>query len=196
MSTTTPFVLNGVHIDPGLNRVTRDGSECHLEPQVMKLLQFLAANADTTVDRDTLMEEVWPGSEPNEEALTQAVSKLRRALGDTDRTLIRTVRKVGYRLQGPIHQVTEREATRPDRSATPKERPVQTRRWRLAIPLASLALVAFMVSRVKVVAVHHTDPMPASWVMAADAGMPDVTLNVTHSLPDSSRVIAIRRVRR
>jgi len=68
----------------------------------MRLLLHLCEHVDQTCSRDGIMESVWPDSEPNEETLTQAVSKLRKALGDSNRSLIRTVRKVGYRLNGPV----------------------------------------------------------------------------------------------
>lgn len=158
-----PFILAGIHVDPSLNAVTRNGRTVVLEPQVMRLLLHLSSHADQTCPRESIMESVWPDSLPNEEALTQAISKLRKALGDTDRTVIKTVRKVGYRLHGPVTYVDATTNHREDRSdATPvPDIPasgsvvarLQPHRW--VWKAAAVLLVGFAISRFKVVAVHH-----------------------------------------
>src|SRR6185295_4774426 len=68
----------------------------------------------------------WPGVVVGDEALTQCIIKLRRALGDDARaaSYIETVSKRGYRLIAPVG-----------------ERPVARRRH-LAVAAASLAALA------------------------------------------------------
>lgn len=145
---SSPFVLAGIRVEPGLNAIHRDGHSVTVEPQVMRLLLHLCAHVDETCTRQQLMAEVWPESLPNEEALTQAVSKLRKALGDTRRTRLRTVRKVGYRLAGPISMVTETSSS--PRAAIQAPR---SRRW--VWQFAAVLLIGFAISRFKVIAVHH-----------------------------------------
>ena len=73
-----------------------------LEPMVSKLLEVLIA-AEQPVSRKSLLDEIW-GKDGSDEAITQAVSKLRRALGDTTRPykMIETLPKQGYQLRAPV----------------------------------------------------------------------------------------------
>lgn len=104
-----PFTLAGATIEPLLNLISRDGQHFQVERQVMLLLLFLVENIDQVVTRESLLESLWENSVPKDEALTQAVSKLRKALGDspTNGRLIQTIRKVGYRLTGPVSYAHE-----------------------------------------------------------------------------------------
>jgi|GEM_PF-3577984 len=157
-----PFVLSGIRVDPGRNLIVRPDASIRVEPRVMELLQFLGDHVDLTCSREDIMASVWTDSLPNEEALTQSVSKLRKALGDDNRTLLETVRKVGYRLNGPLLYVSPEPSQNPggsDRAASHASglRPVFTRR--LIVSLAAMLLVALGISRVKVIAIHHDGPV-------------------------------------
>ncbi len=78
-----------------------------LEPRVAQLLSCLAANAGQTVRRETLMEEVWPGMIVGDEALSNAVKKLRNAFNDDFQNprIIDTIPKAGYRLIAEVKQL-------------------------------------------------------------------------------------------
>ncbi|MES9913699.1 MAG: winged helix-turn-helix domain-containing protein, partial [Candidatus Sedimenticola sp. 4PFRAG1] len=67
---------------------------------VMALLVYLAENAGKTVSREELFDALWPGVVVSDDTLTQAVIKLRKALGDSAKNAryIQTVPKRGYRL--------------------------------------------------------------------------------------------------
>ena len=121
----------------------------------MKLLLFLAEHAGETCTREEIMASVWPGSLPNEEALTQGISKLRKALGDGNRQLLETIRKVGYRLNGQLSPAAPSDSRRYDRPAASALPPksLSSKRWVLS--LAAMLLVAFAISRFKVIAIHH-----------------------------------------
>lgn len=89
---------------PDLNELRRGGDAVRIEPKAMELLLVLAARAPQVVGRAELMQAVWPRVVVGDEALTQAVTKLRRALGDTARTpaYIETIAKRGYRLVAAV----------------------------------------------------------------------------------------------
>ena len=74
------------------------GEAMMLEPRIGDLLLRLV-RADGPVTREALLDDIW-GDLGSDEALTQAISKLRRALNDTKRPhqIIQTVPKQGYRL--------------------------------------------------------------------------------------------------
>ena len=79
----------------------RDGAHIELRPQSFTVLRRLADGAGELVSKDDLLEACWPGVIVTEDSLTQCISEIRRALGDSGRSLIRTVARRGYRLVPP-----------------------------------------------------------------------------------------------
>jgi DNA-binding winged helix-turn-helix (wHTH) protein/TolB-like protein/Tfp pilus assembly protein PilF len=90
--------------DPATNQLRRAGDRVRLEPKAMEVLVALTARAGEVVSREALLAEVWPGVVVGDEALTQSIIKLRRALGDNPRApaYIETISKRGYRLIAPV----------------------------------------------------------------------------------------------
>ena len=100
------FALAGWEVNPPLNRLLHpEIGERHLEPRLMKLLCYLAANQGEVLSRDELVAELWPHVIVNENSLTRAVSELRKhLLTETTQpgNLIQTVPKRGYLLSQPV----------------------------------------------------------------------------------------------
>ncbi len=86
--------------DFALNVLRRGQQSIHLEPKAMEVLFFLARHPGEVVSRDDLLAALWDGVVVGDDALTQAVIKLRKAFGDNPRepSYIQTVPKRGYRL--------------------------------------------------------------------------------------------------
>ena len=95
-------------IAPELNQISRAGESARLEPKAIGLLVFLAQRAGEVVSREELLTALWPGVVVGDNALTQAVTKLRRALGDTARkpAYIESISKRGYRLIAPVEPLS------------------------------------------------------------------------------------------
>ena len=91
-------------VDATANQLSRDGQSTRLEPKVIEVLVYLACHAGDVVGREELLQAVWPGVIVGDDALTQAIIKLRKALGDDARqpTYIETISKRGYRLIAPV----------------------------------------------------------------------------------------------
>ena len=70
-----------------------------LRPKALDVLLLLAKHAGRVVDKVTLMDRVWPGVVVGDDSLTQTVVEIRRAMGDRERQILRTVARRGYRLQ-------------------------------------------------------------------------------------------------
>lgn len=70
----------------------------------MRLLLCLAEHAGETVSIDDLLNEVWEGVNVSPDSVYQAITSLRRVLGDDPRqpTYIATVPRLGYRLLAPV----------------------------------------------------------------------------------------------
>lgn len=98
LSPMVAFKVGNAVFDPERRCVMRGDREFDLEPKVSELLVRLA-QVDGVVRREDLLDALW-GADGSDEALTQTVSKLRRALGDTERPyrIIETVPKLGYRM--------------------------------------------------------------------------------------------------
>src|SRR5271168_206745 len=93
-------------VNPALD-ILYDGSETHkLEPRTMRLLMCLANSVGAVVSVDRLLTEVWTGVVVGPASVYQAVSQLRKLLGDVDPnpTYIATVPRKGYRLIVPVHR--------------------------------------------------------------------------------------------
>jgi TolB-like protein/DNA-binding winged helix-turn-helix (wHTH) protein len=128
------------------HRLERDGESVKLEPRVADLLHYLARRPGQPVSRATLLEDLWPGTVVGDEALTNAVNKLRRAFGD-DRAnpqVIETIPKAGYRLIAPVQPLAT-GSHRPALDTPPTTTTGRSRRRRF-IPAAGLVLGAALVA--------------------------------------------------
>lgn len=99
-----PLRVGAWRVDPATNELARDGETVRIEPKAMEVLAALAGRAGHVVGRDELLRTVWPGVVVGDEALTQSIIKLRKALGDNPRApaYIETISKRGYRLIAPV----------------------------------------------------------------------------------------------
>ncbi len=100
--------------DRTTNEIGRAGETVRIEPKVMEVLMALAGRAGQVVSREELLATLWPGVVVGDEALTQGIIKLRRALGDNPRapSYIETISKRGYRLIAPVSAGDARPAPR------------------------------------------------------------------------------------
>ena len=80
-------------------RLLRNGTPIELPPKALDLLFLLAASPTALVSKDDILDALWPGVSVTDNAITQVVSELRQALGDTPATpqFIQTVPRRGYR---------------------------------------------------------------------------------------------------
>ena len=75
------------------------GTKHKLSPKEMEVLIMLVRNVDRTLTRKEILEQVWGDEFGNDLGLTQIISKLRQLIGDTEKTIIRTIPKKGYLLR-------------------------------------------------------------------------------------------------
>jgi DNA-binding winged helix-turn-helix (wHTH) protein/tetratricopeptide (TPR) repeat protein len=108
-------------LDAASYRLTRDGTVVPLSPKALDLLLYLVARPSSLVAKQELLDALWPGVAVTENALTQAVSDLRQALGDdpSHSTYLQTVPRRGYRFIAPVEAAAVR--------TSPATTPVATR---------------------------------------------------------------------
>jgi DNA-binding winged helix-turn-helix (wHTH) protein/tetratricopeptide (TPR) repeat protein len=89
-----PFVA-----DRARYRVVRGDAVVELTPKLLDLLFHLVDRPGVLVTKEELLDALWPDANVTDNALTQAVSELRQALGDDagDPRFIKTVARRGYR---------------------------------------------------------------------------------------------------
>ena len=82
----------------------REGEPVALTPKVFDILLALVENGGRVVEKDDLMKRVWPSTFVEEGNLTQNISLLRKALGETPNGIqfIETVPRRGYRFVGAM----------------------------------------------------------------------------------------------
>ena len=98
------FHFDRFAIDVEDRRLRCDGDPVELSGRYFDALALLVREAGTLVTKDRFMADVWSGIPVTDEALTQCIRSLRRALGDdaANPRLIETVPKHGYRFIAPV----------------------------------------------------------------------------------------------
>jgi TolB-like protein/DNA-binding winged helix-turn-helix (wHTH) protein/Tfp pilus assembly protein PilF len=107
------------------------GVEVALRPKTFDLLRYLISNPSRLVSKDELLAAVWPDVLVSDDSVVQCITELRRALGDHDQRLIKTVQRRGYRFEAPIS--VEPDTTVPPSASALAEgdQPRKSRRWPL-----------------------------------------------------------------
>ena len=85
-------------LDVASRELRRGEAVLELRPKSFDLLACLVLGAGHVQTKDELMAEVWPGLVVTDESVARCVSDIRRALGDGDQRLVKTVPRRGYLL--------------------------------------------------------------------------------------------------
>jgi TolB-like protein/DNA-binding winged helix-turn-helix (wHTH) protein/Flp pilus assembly protein TadD len=101
-------------LDPLKRRLTSEGEPVRLAPKALELLLVLVEASGRTVEKDELLEKVWAGTIVEENNLNQAITALRKSLGDSrqDSQYIATVPGLGYRFVAEVKRVDDVPAQR------------------------------------------------------------------------------------
>ena len=101
------FRFGDFEADRTAYRVERRGTPVDLTPKLLDLLFCLLDRPGDLVTKEALLDAVWPGANVTENAMAQAMSDLREALGDDAArpTFIRTIARRGYRFIAPVERV-------------------------------------------------------------------------------------------
>lgn len=122
----TDLRLGRLCVRPQSCEVIRDADIWVVEPQLMRVLVVLAARAGQVVSRSDLIDACWDGRAISEDAINRVLSRLRQLGRETEDFHIRTVRKVGYRLE----VTTPASLPPPTAEAAPPPEPSRTVRYR------------------------------------------------------------------
>ena len=98
------YVFGDFVLDVGERRLTRSGEPVELNSRYFEALTLLVRHPGELIPKDRFMDEVWRGVPVTDEALTQCIRTLRKALGDQASRphFIETVPKHGYRFVADV----------------------------------------------------------------------------------------------
>ncbi|MBN8551790.1 MAG: transcriptional regulator [Caulobacterales bacterium] len=131
---THPYRFGDFELDVANRRLSRDGQAVELSARYFDALALMVSEPGHLITKDRFLDEVWRGVPVTDEALTQCVRSLRRALGDEAGRprFIETVPKHGYRFVAPVENGHRHPAAVADGSVpTPVSGLAQA--WRLAL---------------------------------------------------------------
>jgi DNA-binding winged helix-turn-helix (wHTH) protein/Tol biopolymer transport system component len=180
------FEFGPFRLDVANWQLTRDDLPIALEPQVFKLLLLLLEKRGGLIEKNALVDELWPDSHVEERTLTQHVYVLRKALEPYGHQYIQNIPKKGYRFAGQV-TIRQQSGAPPTPSALPMVVPPPNRRWRLSW-LGALPIAALVVWTVDRAAPEQTQAVGARLERLTEHG----TAQLTAISPDASRVAYTR----
>src|SRR5205085_11038584 len=155
------YEFGDFRLDAGKRLLWRADTQVPLTPRVFETLLYLVEHHDTVLDKERLMEAVWPDSIVEENNLTQNISSLRRVFGETPGShhYIVTVPGRGYRFVAdvkmreadvgpPLRRIPEAASATTDNKTEPVASVAQPNHRRSFRPmlLATAAVVALSVA--------------------------------------------------
>ena len=132
----------------------RDGQPVTLPPKDLETLLVLVERAGHIVEKEELLEKVWPGVFVEEGNLARHIFNLRQVLGDSPdgRKYIETIPKRGYRFVAAVQE--DPEATAPYSTVQDSEQAQTTVHfgqkrslWMWPLALAVLAVTGILIAR-------------------------------------------------
>ncbi len=171
-------------IDSSARELRRSGEPVDIEPRAFDLLVYLFEHRDRAVSKDELQDEVW-GTIVSESALTRSVMKLRRSLGDSDESIIKTVPRFGYRFVADVDDETPPQTASSD--------PVRSAKgWAIGgvLALALAVVVLWQMTHVEPIEDKSVAVLPFADLSAAQDhqwfadGLAEEVLNALARTPD------------
>jgi transcriptional activator of cad operon len=155
-SNNTILLIGDWRVNAASGEISRNGETIRLEFRTMRLLMCLAEHAGQVVSIDDLLSQVWPEVAVSQDSVYQAVTSLRRQLGDDSKqpAYIATVPRLGYRMVAKVcplpkeEQITEQRNQRKDgaEASQPQHTASSTHqiwlRWLVAPAVLILAVLA------------------------------------------------------
>ena len=127
-------------VDPSQRVLFREGKPVALPPKIFETLLALVERSGQIVEKEKLIEKVWPETFVEENNLTQYISALRKTLGDGrhEHRYIETIPRRGYRFAAEVREVRDEEAELIIRDQTA----VSLRNLRRTIPIVTTLALA------------------------------------------------------
>jgi transcriptional activator of cad operon len=170
--TTSILQVGEWRVDPASGRMDRNGEVARLDVRTMRLLLCLAERAGQVVSIDDLISHVWAGVAVSPDSVYQAVTSLRRQLGDDSRqpAYIETAPRLGYRMIAAVRPCADEAEPVVAAVEGPKEKKVENRNssprtsgilWAATV-LVAIAALGFALHARLTAADHQISPALAA----------------------------------
>jgi transcriptional activator of cad operon len=147
----TSLRIGDWRVDPASGQISREGETVRVEARTMRLLLCLAEHAGQVVSIDDLLAQVWTGVIVTSDSVYQAITSLRRLLGDDPKQpiYIATVPRLGYRMVATVSPWVNQPLISPP-AAVPSERATHrgSQNWMLLVGGVAIPVIlalAFLV---------------------------------------------------
>lgn len=100
--TVATFRFDAFELDAQRRTLRRTGADVELRPLAFDALGFLVRHAGRVVTKDELIAAIWPGLVVTDDSIARCISDIRRALGDVEQRIVKTVPRRGYTLAVPV----------------------------------------------------------------------------------------------
>src|SRR5688500_4289062 len=100
----TIYEFAGRRLDAARRQLTHHGRPVAMFPRCFDALVLLLEHRGKLLDKDFLLEALWPGVVVDENSLAKVISEVRRSLGEgpKDQGCIVTVPRRGYQFVGEV----------------------------------------------------------------------------------------------
>jgi predicted ATPase/DNA-binding winged helix-turn-helix (wHTH) protein len=121
------YYFGDYELDEERRELRRAGQHVATEPKVFAVLLYLLQHRDRVITKAELLAQCWAGTLVSEWALTQCLTKIRRAVqpARSDPRVLKTVHRQGYRFVGEV--TTSPKEPPPPLYRVLRETPAQTR---------------------------------------------------------------------
>jgi TolB-like protein/DNA-binding winged helix-turn-helix (wHTH) protein len=135
------YRFGGMTLDLARGLLRNGGGDVRLRRKSFDLLIYFVTNAGRLLSKDELLQAVWPGVFVTEDSLVQCVKEIRRAVGDGEQVLIKTIPGRGYIFDLPVTVVELAEAAPAGSAHLPRWlRRISVFDWRIATAAALVLL--------------------------------------------------------
>jgi TolB-like protein/DNA-binding winged helix-turn-helix (wHTH) protein/Tfp pilus assembly protein PilF len=96
------YRFDAFELDARGRTLRRSGADVELRPRAFDALGLLLRHAGRVVTKEELIAAVWPGLVVTDDSIARCISDIRRALGDVEQRIVKTVPRRGYTLAVPV----------------------------------------------------------------------------------------------
>ena len=113
------YEFDRFRIDTKRRLLTRDGEPIALKAKALDTLVLLVQHAGRLLEKEELMNRLWPDTAVEEANLTQNIFEVRKALGEVpgEQRFIATVARRGYRFVAEVRAIGDEASARDDVAA-------------------------------------------------------------------------------
>jgi TolB-like protein/DNA-binding winged helix-turn-helix (wHTH) protein len=104
------YLFEEFTLDIDRGSLSRSGVDIQLRPKSFEVLRYLVERHGQLVSKEELLGSIWRHSVVTDDAVTQCLIDIRRAIGDRDRQKVRTLPRRGYIFDVPVEVNAGRSA--------------------------------------------------------------------------------------